>query len=265
MKTKNTQKESLENKNKKIEKAYRKVATPVKTALFGIGVTNETQDNILEFIINSIKNTNENYYIVTPNPEMIVFAQTHPDFKTILNNAKLALCDGMQLFRTAQLLGKPLKERIIGTDFMEQLCGQAIDYPITVGFLGGKERVAEKTAECLQVKYPGLRVVFAGIEWQGEGNFLKENHVDLLFIAFGFPKQEEWMASHIGKIPVRVMMGVGGAFDQIINPRLRPPKVLHILGLGWLYRLALQPWRIKRQIKLIQFLMLVANTYFKRS
>jgi N-acetylglucosaminyldiphosphoundecaprenol N-acetyl-beta-D-mannosaminyltransferase len=244
-------------KNKK--NTYSNISQLVKTPLFGIGMTNATTKEILEYLFTDIKKTLKNIYIVTPNPEILLFANAHESFKSILNGADLALCDGMQLFRAAKLVGKPLKERIIGTNFMESLCEETVDWPITVGFLGGGQGVAEKTAECLIGKYPKLKVAFVGEEWS-EGGFAKgQSSVDILFVAFGFPKQERWMAEHLNKIPVRVLIGVGGAFDQIITPSLRPPAWVHSIGMGWLYRLVREPWRITRQIKLVEFVWLVVK------
>jgi N-acetylglucosaminyldiphosphoundecaprenol N-acetyl-beta-D-mannosaminyltransferase len=185
---------------------------------------------------------------------MIVRANKDKEFKNILNNAQIALTDGMQLFRTASLLGAPLKERIIGTNFVENLCEKVSNRPITVGFLGGRPGVAEKASECLRQKYLGLKIAYAKSEWEES---LSVKKVDILFVAFGFPKQEKWMAEYVGKIPVKVMMGVGGALDQIVDPTLRPPAIIHKAGLGWLYRLIREPWRMKRQIKLLEFIQLV--------
>ncbi len=81
--------------------------------------------------------------------------------------------------------------------------------------------------------------------------------LDLLFVAFGHIKQEKWIANNLEKIPVKVMMGVGGAFDYLSGNVLRAPKWVRSLGLEWLFRLVLQPWRIKRQLSLFMFLWLI--------
>lgn len=256
MKTKNPQ-NITESSNKNVSKTTYSIIKPlVKTQLFGVGVTNETEKNILEYIINFIEKTQKNLFIVTPNPEMIVFAKENPKFKDVLNEADLALCDGAGLFKSAQIMGKPLKERIIGTNFVERLCEKVIDWPITVGFLGGQPRVAEKAAECLAASYPGLKVSFAGANPEDLLSLPTSKMPNILFVAFGVPKQEFWMAENYKKLPIRVMMGVGGAFDQIVDKSLRPPALIHKVGFGWLYRLVKEPWRFKRQLKLIPFIFL---------
>ncbi|MBI2019524.1 WecB/TagA/CpsF family glycosyltransferase [Candidatus Daviesbacteria bacterium] len=200
------------------------------------------------------------HYIVTPNPEMIVAAQKDEIFKEVLNSADLSIPDGVGL----KLSGK-VKNTFAGVDFMEQLVKAATEKGFTTSFLGGREGVAEKCAERLKKKYPGLKVVFAesGGEVDKDGNMrIGDNSLppcDLLFVAFGHQKQEKWIAKNLNKIPAHVIMGVGGSFDYLSGKVLRPPKVLRSLGLEWLFRLILEPWRIKRQVSLIKYLWFLAS------
>lgn len=234
----------------------------VKKNVLGIGITDATEKEILEYILDHLE---KKIFIVTPNPELIILARKNPEYKTILNHAQIALCDGVGLFAAAKFLGKRLKQKISGVDFMEDLCREVSKKPITVGFLGGGGDVAEKTAECLQKKYPGLKVVFAGQEWGNNNNNYKrykdyKNHrIEILFVAFGSPKQEEWIAQNLETLPVSVAMGVGGAFDFISGGVWRAPLWVRKLGLEWLFRLLLQPWRVKRQLALLQFFWLVVK------
>jgi len=242
---------------------------PVKKNILGVEVSDALEYEILESVVDFIEKTKKNAYIVTPNPEMVVAAAKNHVFKKALNGADLALCDGFGLYVAGRILGRPLSSRIIGTNFVENLCEKVANQPIRVGFLGGKQGVAMKAAERLRKKYPGLLVSFAGEEWGTipsgvvENSKLKiENSLDILFVALGHPKQELWMAEHLGKIPVRVMVGVGGAFDQIVDSSLRPPLYISSIGMGWLYRLVRQPWRFKRQLALVQFLGMLLHARF---
>lgn len=259
MNTKKPQKSSKENLSEKHKNTYSNENSLVKSDVFGIGITNETSESILEYLGNFLKNSQKKLFIVTPNPEMIMLSRKNSDFKKVLNEANLALCDGIGLYKAAHFLGIPLKERIIGTTFMEKVCEMVADWPITVGFLGSGPHVAEKVGECLSKRYPGLKVVYTAQEWDASQ---PQKPIDILFVAFGAPKQEFWMQKNLSKLPVRVMMGVGGAFDQIIDPSLRPPMWLHSIGLGWLYRLIREPWRLKRQMQLIPFVFLTLKEKF---
>jgi N-acetylglucosaminyldiphosphoundecaprenol N-acetyl-beta-D-mannosaminyltransferase len=225
-----------------------------KISLLGVGITNAKEEEVLEFIYTGLTKSHEKYYVVTPNPELLVIASKDDQYKTILNDAKLALPDGVGVLIGAQLMGKPLRQRITGVDLVKSLCNYISKQPITVGFLGAGPNVAVKTAECLQKLYPGLKVSFAETEWNESLNSKK---TDLLFVAFGSPKQEIWIKNNLEKIPVKVAIGVGGSFDFISGKVKRAPLLIRRLGLEWLFRLITQPWRLKRQLNLITFVLLV--------
>lgn len=220
------------------------------------------------------------HYIVTPNLEFILAAQKDAEFKKALNSADLAIPDSSNLGLSYWLLKKsiwerlllwplfffPVKqlmqfERIAGTDFMEALCRLAAENGFVVGFLGGKDEVAKKTAECLKKKYPGLKVAFTesggNVDASGQWAGLFDHEIppmDILFVAFGHIKQEKWIANNLENVPVKIAMGVGGAFDYLSGSVPRAPVWVRHLGFEWLFRLIFQPWRIKRQLALIKYL-----------
>jgi N-acetylglucosaminyldiphosphoundecaprenol N-acetyl-beta-D-mannosaminyltransferase len=260
-----------------------------KTCLLGVEITNESEDKILEYLWSSLRKPQVKYYIVTPNPEILTYAQDHPHYKHILNKAKLALPDGIGVFLGCALMGHRLKERIPGVDFLEEVCRRSKTNPVSIGFLGAGPGVAKRTAECLMKRYPWIKVRFVGEEWDwnslpvnvkpdrrqkmksshqitsGEGSDVPwvspyislDDPIDILFVAFGFPKQEEWIAEHLSHLPVKVAMGVGGAFDYISGDVLRAPFLIRAVGMEWLFRLIKQPWRWRRQVALIKFVGLV--------
>ncbi len=193
------------------------------------------------------------HYIVTPNPEFIVTAQKDLEFKKILNNADLSVPDGNGL-----KIGSDIVCNTPGIDLMEELIRMVSGKGFTVGFLGGRDGVAEKTSKCLQKRYPKLKVSFAVEEFKSLKD-LKLLKTDLLFVAFGHPKQEKWIAENLPKIDVKVAMGVGGAFDYISGQIPRAPRWIRSLGLEWLFRLIIQPRRIKRQLALLKYLWLLTK------
>lgn len=232
-----------------------------KILVLGVGVTNDSEADILEFITKGLEKNSEKYYVVTPNPEILVIANKNPNYQKLLNGAKIALPDGMGVVWGAQLLGKQLHKRITGVDFVKSLCKHISNRPITVSFLGGGHNIAELTAECLKAEFKGLKVAWARQEWQ---NAQKLGYTDILFVAFGSPKQEIWIKDHFDDIDAKVIVGVGGAFDFISGKILRAPSVLRDLGLEWLFRLIVQPWRIKRQLSLLTFIYLILKEKFNR-
>ena len=230
-----------------------------KIFLLGVGINNINIDDTLEFIIKGLGKNEKKYYVVTPNPEILVIANANDNYKKVLNNAKLALPDGVGVMLASKFLSKPLGQRVTGVDLVENLCREVSKQPITVGFLGAGPHVAELASECLREKYPDLKINFTEQEWNFEKDYPK---TDILFVAFGSPKQEIWIAENLNKLPVKVAIGVGGAFDFISGKTKRAPVIFRKLGLEWLFRLFMQPWRIKRQLRLIKFIFLVFKEKF---
>lgn len=227
-----------------------------KIFLLGVGFNNLRINDVLELIIKGLVKNEKKYYVVTPNPEILVIANDDANYKKVLNGAKLTLPDGIGVMIASRLLLKPLRERIHGVDLMESLCREVSKQPITVGFLGGGSNVAELTSECLCEKYPGLKVNFIETEWNFEKKYPE---TDILFVAFGSPKQEIWIAENLSRLPVKVVIGVGGAFDFVSGEVRRAPVFVRKLGFEWLFRLIIQPWRIKRQLRLFKFIFLVCK------
>lgn len=227
--------------------------------ILGVAITSEKKEKILEYVLAGCYARKEKLMIVTPNPEIIMMARSQPEFKKLLNEAKVGLHDGVGLTIAAHVLGIPLQERITGVDFMEELCKVCREKPLSMGFLGGRGRVAELAAECLQKKYPWIRVSYAGPEWIDS---FKNKPADILFVAYGAPKQETWIAKHLPSSNVTAAMGVGGAFDYYSRKVPRAPYLIRSVGLEWLFRLCVQPWRIKRQFALLKFLVLVYKEKF---
>lgn len=212
-------------------------------------------------------NGQEKRYIVTPNPEIVVMAQTDEELRRIINQADLSIPDGKGLRLSGDIVCN-----IPGIDLMEALIKKASENGFTVGLLGGRDKVAELASERLQKKYPKLKVAFAksGGEVGLDGTMstnpstpLRAGYqlptTKLLFVAFGPPKQEKWIAKNINKIDVGVVMSVGGAFDYLSHSIPRAPKLLRNLNLEWLFRLIIQPWRIKRQLALLKYLWLLGT------
>lgn len=233
---------------------------------------------VLEYLTKKALEKEKKTFVVTINPEIAMLALKDKEYEKVLKSADLALADGIGILIAGKIFGKAFKGRVHGVDLVEKLSEAVSKQPITVGFLGGKQNVAERTAECLREKYPGLRVAFAtsevsevpGVSKVSKGKSKAPSDTpdtfdtsftsiacDILFVAFGSPKQEKWIYQNLPKINVRVAIGVGGAFDFISGRVRRAPQWVRGLGFEWLFRLLIQPWRAKRQTALARFVLLV--------
>jgi len=214
------------------------------------------------------------HQIVTPNPEFAMLAQKDEAFRQILNEADLAIPDGIGILAAAKYLAMgatsvPIlrelqkiaqgfwvgfsllfkgiggaRERVTGTDLMLKLCERAAQKGWRVFLLGGDVDVAQAAAKCLLAQFPSLRI--AGTSSADPSSDFRLPTSDFLFVAYGAPKQEKWIAKNLTKIPVKVAMGVGGAFDFITGKQKRAPTFVQKLGLEWLWRLSRQPRRLPR-------------------
>ncbi|RUA15154.1 MAG: glycosyltransferase [Clostridia bacterium] len=206
------------------------------------------------------------HQICTANPEFVMTARRNPDFLAVLQQADLVLADGVGLLWAARRLGRPLPERVTGSDGIYLLAQRAASEGWRLFLLGAQPGVAEKTAALLRARYPGLQI--AGT-WPGSprdndypdiARRIRAAHPDVLLVAYGAPAQDIWIARHKDDLGAPVSMGVGGAFDHVAGVQKRAPSWLIKLNLEWLWRLITQPWRWKRQLDLPKFVWLVIRS-----
>ena len=205
------------------------------------------------------------HQVATVNPEFIVAAQSDDDFRNILNASSLALPDGVGLLWAARFLGHPLQERVTGTDTVQRIAALAAQKGYSLFLLGAAPGVAVATAARLCQIYPGLRIAgaHAGSPAREEEDeivgLIQRAGPDILFVAYGAPAQDKWIARNLERLGVPVAMGVGGAFDFISGRAKRAPRRLQRLGLEWLHRLLHEPWRWRRMLALPRFVWLVVR------
>ena len=159
--------------------------------------------------------------VCTVNPEFIMAARRHPAFARALAAADLCTPDGVGVLWAARLAGVRLDERVTGSDAIYRLCERAALQGWRIFFLGAAPGVAERAAAELARLYPGLRVAGtyggspAEADWPQIRQQLAAAQVDLLFVAYGHPRQDIWIQQHREELPVAVALGVGGAFDFV--------------------------------------------------
>jgi N-acetylglucosaminyldiphosphoundecaprenol N-acetyl-beta-D-mannosaminyltransferase len=230
--------------------------------ILGVPTDVVTQEEVLQKIIGFLR-SDKSHHIATPNPEMIVEAQRNLAFKEALRKTSLNVPDGVGLVWALRRAQGKLKKgnmpsrivRVTGTDTLLALCSSEsrISPPERIFLLGAAPGIAERSAEVLREKNPALKIVGA---YAGSPKVEAEEEIiqritaaspTLLFVAYGAPAQDLWIARNLGKLPsVKVAMGVGGALDFIVGKQKRAPRVFQSIGLEWLWRLLREPRRAKR-------------------
>lgn len=196
----------------------------------------------------------DKHYLVTPNPEFVVSAQRNERFRKIINLADLSIPDGIGILWAGRRMGKPFPERVAGVDLAEALVSKASQGGLTTFFLGGWGDTAERAAKRLKDRYKGLNVVGSLEGSPNESSDAEvrrrigQDRIDLLLVAYGHPKQELWIERNLRHLNVGLALGIGGAFDFWSGQVPRAPAPLRAIGLEWLYRLLVQPWRWRRQL-----------------
>lgn len=200
-------------------------------------------------------------YGVTPNAEIIYETMYDDALRQIICQADLILPDGAGAVLGAKILGTPLKQKVAGIDFAYGLMNRLKDTDKTIYFLGGKPGVAERAAENMMKKYPGLTICGTGDGYfQDEAQVVQainEKKPDVLFVCMGAPKQEFFMGKHLHELDVGLMLGLGGSLDCFAGTAKRAPEWMIRMNLEWFYRLCKEPWRLRRMMRLPKFLWAV--------
>jgi N-acetylglucosaminyldiphosphoundecaprenol N-acetyl-beta-D-mannosaminyltransferase len=244
--------------------------------IFGIPLQYYAKNKILEKVKEQVKEKKTWFHIVSLNPEIVVLSQDNEGFYKVLQSANIHILDGVGVCYFVRLNGMPYVDRITGVDLMQELVAKLEDQRLRIMFLGGKAGLAEKVAGCYKRTHPkGVYFGTQGIQNIRGADVEKEEQKvlqevarfkpDILFVSFGSPDQELWIWRHREQLRGIVCMGVGGAFDFVAGKVPRAPSYMQKHGLEWLFRLVRQPWRWRRQLRLIRFIGLSIRAYVHKT
>jgi len=215
----------------------------------------------------SLLEYNEKLHIViTVNAEFIVLANENEKFKRILN-ANITTIDGQIPYFFLKIRYRNFKiEKLSGSDLIFDICKKSAQLGLKVFLLGGLETSNKISQQRLKELFPELNIngyspPYAPYPFKKEHNekilkILKDYSPDVLFVAFGAPKQEYWIEDNkefLEKIGVRLAIGVGGTFELVSGIEKRAPRFLQEIGLESIWRLYQNPRRLKRFIKNFKF------------
>jgi N-acetylglucosaminyldiphosphoundecaprenol N-acetyl-beta-D-mannosaminyltransferase len=244
--------------------------------------------------IEELARAGDSAYVVKPYSEYMPPAARDPSLRDALDRADLCLADGIGILWAAHYLSlsggplralaqlslslaalvlnpkavrHPLKENMAGVDLTEEMLAHLEKVHSRVFLLGGSEKEIRGARGWVEQRFPGLNVVGARngyFDVQAEENegvlrMINDAQPDVLLVAMGFPRQEKWIVANLPRLRVRVAVAEGGTFSFVSGSVSRAPRWLRRVGLEWLYRLLRQPWRVRRQLAIPQFVWLVVR------
>jgi N-acetylglucosaminyldiphosphoundecaprenol N-acetyl-beta-D-mannosaminyltransferase len=241
---------------------------PEEIEAFGVRISAVSMNEALDKIEGFIREGTP-HHVVTSDANAILRAQEDEEYAGIIRRAALITPDGFGVVWGARLLNLPIYERVTGVDMVTGICERAAQNNWSIYILGSEPGIAATAAEKLAARYPGLRI--AGTQrgfWKRDGiadeeivQCIQEAKPEVLFVAFGIPAQEKFIARHFNELNVPVSLGVGGSFDVYSEKLRRAPEYIQRSGLEWLYRVWQEPWRWKRMSYVPRFMAFALRTW----
>lgn len=229
----------------------------MKETILGVQVNTENYDELIPKVFRNIEDKKKSL-VVAINPEKLMKAKEDPGLKALLNRAEFQIPDGIGVIIASKLKKGSISSRITGIDMMDRIVKEAARTGRAVFLYGAKPGVADKAAQQLKQTYPDLIVAGTQDGYESDTSKVLETinkaKPDILFVAMGSPKQEQWIEQHRDNLYPTLYQGVGGSFDVLAGNVKRAPAAFQRMGAEWLYRLLKEPSRLKRQMNLPKFL-----------
>ena len=220
--------------------------------VLGVGVSAINMDDAIR-LSDSLISQNGRGYVCVTGIHGVIEAQSDPKFRAILNSSFLTTPDGMPTVWIGRLQGFSGMKRVYGPDYMMELCNISAVRGYRHFLYGGKPGVAERLADVLATRFPGIQLVgtftppFRALTPVEEDELiaqLRQAKPDILWVGLSTPKQERFMAEYLGRLEVKLMIGVGAAFDIHTGRIHDAPGWMKSAGLQWIHRLVQEPERL---------------------
>jgi N-acetylglucosaminyldiphosphoundecaprenol N-acetyl-beta-D-mannosaminyltransferase len=220
--------------------------------VLGVGVHAIDLPAAATLIENAVREGRKGYVCMT-GVHGVMEAQRDPEFRKILNRALLVAPDGMPTVWVGRLQGKSAMKRVFGPDLMIEVCRRSTYTRIRHFLYGGNPGIVDELSATLRRKIPGLRIVgtftppfrpLDASEQLGLEKKIEAAHPDIVWVGLSTPKQEKFMAANFQRLPVKIMIGVGAAFDIHTGHLKDAPQWIKNAGLQWAHRLGQEPGRL---------------------
>ena len=223
--------------------------------VLGVQVSAVTMDRTLDMLDHWITAGIQTYVCVT-GVHGVMESRRDEQLRQIHNAAGLVTPDGMPLVWWARWCGWSRTERVYGPDLLLACCQRSYTAGYRHFFYGGQEGVADLLARRLSRRFPWLAIAgtyappFRPLTTQEDDDIvarINDAGADIVWVGLSTPKQEYWMAQHVGRLDAPVLIGVGAAFDFHAGLKIQAPRWIQRSGLEWAFRLATEPRRLWRR------------------
>ena len=220
--------------------------------VLGVHVSAVTMDRTLEILDHWITTGMQRYVCVT-GVHGVMESRRDETLRQIHNNAGLVTPDGMPLVWWSQLTGQRQTERVYGPDLLLSCCQRSLTTGYRHFFYGGGDGVAERLVQRLSRRFPGLEVAgtytppfrpLTHAEDEDVVRRINDAAPDIVWVGLSTPKQEYWMAQHVGRLEAPALIGIGAAFDFHAGLKRQAPRWMQQSGLEWFFRLSTEPRRL---------------------
>jgi N-acetylglucosaminyldiphosphoundecaprenol N-acetyl-beta-D-mannosaminyltransferase len=197
----------------------------------------------------------EQHYVCVTGVHGVMESQRDPELRLIHNASGLTTPDGMPMVWAGRRAGATIS-RVYGPDLMLAVCALAEERSWSSYLYGGQSHVPELLSAQLRRRFPRLRIVgsysppFRPLTPEEDKRVVRainDAAPDLVWVGLSTPRQERWMASHVGKLDAHALLGVGAAFDIHAGLLPQAPRWMQSHGLEWAYRLFREPRRLWRR------------------
>jgi len=230
-------------------------ALPARVNVLGVGVSAIGMNDALR-MSDTLLRENRRGYICVTGVHGVMEAQQDKSLRAILNRSFLTTPDGMPMVWVGKLCGHHGMSRVYGPDYMLDMCRLSVARGYRHFLYGGNDGVAQHLAAQLRFRFPGIQIVgtytppfraLSPVEEAGLAALVAAAKPDIFWVGLSTPKQERFMAQYIGKLDVKLMIGVGAAFDIHTGGIKDAPQWMKQSGLQWLHRLCQEPRRLWRR------------------
>ena len=228
-----------------------------RVKLLGAAVDLVTATDVMAFI-DAAASTGRKVVVANQNLHSLYLSRKDKQMAAFYARANLIEIDSMPMVLWGRLMGLQTTSanRCTYLDWRDAFWAKAAAKGWRVFCLGAEPGVADEAARRLMQAWPGVQIATQhGFFDQAPGSAENAAVVEqinafqphVVLVGMGMPLQEQWIARNFNALASGAVLSVGAAFDYEAGVQAAAPRILGLLCVEWLYRLACDPRRLGRR------------------